>query len=295
MYGNGGKLEFEIRERNGVARLFSRSISSRKNCRSIRFTFFCEFGSCSNPLFYESRAFGDRVELGRAVVWKRKSWIIQNLLAKVGRRGGVDESDDGVGGGRGSRKRGGLCCQGAYWRKQCWSAAGNHGSRAQVRHLVKLLIIIVFLVFFFFLVVTVVLFLRAFGIGVFSYLSPSSSSSSSSSSPSHIFFLSVLGFSPPPPPPHHHHHHFHILLLLLRRPSFVFGIRSFSSSSSLSSSSSSLWSSYFVSRVRSRSLEVCTGGKNRYRYEFPSFLQPLPDSLYLIWLRIWQTVFHWQL
>jgi hypothetical protein len=42
-------------------------------------------------------------------------------------------------------------------------------------------------------------------------------------------------------------------------------------------------------------LEVCTGGKNRYRYEFPSFLQPLPDSLYLIWLRIWQTVFHWQL
>jgi len=191
----------------------------------------------------------------------------------------VDESDDGVGGGRGSRKRGGLCCQAAHWRKQCWSAAGNHGSRAQVRHLVKLLIIIVFLFvfFFFFLVVTVVLFLRAFGIGVFSYLSPSSSSSSSSS-PSPIFSF-VLEFSPPPLP---HHHHF-LVLLLRRRPSFVFGIRFFSSSSSLSSSSSSsLWSSYFVSRVRSRGLEVCTGGKNRYRYEFPCFLQPLPISLYLI-------------
>jgi hypothetical protein len=124
---------------------------------------------------------------------------------------GVDESDDGVGSGRGSRKRGGLCCRAAHWRKQCWSAAGNHGSRAQVRHLVKLLIIIVFLIFFFFFifVLTVVLFLRAFGIGVFSYSSPSSSSSSSSS-PS---------------------------------PNFSFGIRVFSSSSSSSSSSFSYSSS----------------------------------------------------
>jgi len=97
-----------------------------------------------------------------------------------------------------------------------------------------------------------------------------------------FFFLSVLGFSPPLPPPHYHHHFFILLLLLCRRPSFVFGIRSFSSSSSLSSSSSSLWSSYFVYRVRSRGLEVCTGGKNGYRYEFPCFLQPLPISLYLI-------------
>ncbi len=35
MYGNGGKLEFEIRERNGVGRLLSRSNSSRKNWWSI--------------------------------------------------------------------------------------------------------------------------------------------------------------------------------------------------------------------------------------------------------------------
>jgi len=187
MYGTGGKLEFEIRERNGVGRRLSRSNSSRKNYRSI-------FLSSVLVAFRSSTSRGLWVIVSssraRAVVWKRKSWIIfQNLLAKVGRRErGVDESDDGVGGGRGSRKRSGLCCQAAHWRKQCWSAAGNHGSRAQVRHLVNLLIIIVFLFFFFFLVVTVVLFLRAFGIGVFSYSSPSSSSSSSSS-PSHIFFF----------------------------------------------------------------------------------------------------------
>lgn len=55
MYGTGGKLEFEIRERNGVGRLLSRSNSSRKNCRLISF-----FLSSANsvPLFYESRAFG---------------------------------------------------------------------------------------------------------------------------------------------------------------------------------------------------------------------------------------------
>ncbi len=286
MYGNGGKLEFEIRERNGVGRLLSRSNSSRKNCLLISI-----FLSSANsvPLFYESRAFGRSCRArarARSGVEEKKLDYFSEFISEGGKeKGGLDESDDGVGGGRGSRKRGGLCCQAAHWRKQCWYAAGNHGSRAQVRHLVNLLIIIVFLLlllFFFFLVVTVVLFLRAFGIGVFSYSSPSSSSSSSS--PSHFFF-SVLGFSPPlppPPPPHHHHHFFILLLLLCRRPSFVFGIRSFSSSSSLSSSSSSLWSSYFVYRVRSRGLEVCTGGKNGYRYEFPCFLQTLPISLYLI-------------
>lgn len=89
IYGTGAKLEFEIRERNGVGHHLSRSISSPKNCRLISFflSFIREFGSFSKTLFYESRALDDRVELARAVLWKRGSWIIQNLLVKVGRRG----------------------------------------------------------------------------------------------------------------------------------------------------------------------------------------------------------------
>jgi hypothetical protein len=196
MYGTGGKLEFEIRERNGVGRLFE---SHKFFAEELPLISFFLSSANSVPLFYESRAFGRSCRArarARSGVEEKKLDYFSEFISEGGKeKGGLDESDDGGVGGRGGRKRGGLCCQAQHWRKQCWYAAGNHGSRAQVRHLVNLLIIIVFLLlllllllfFFFFLVVTVVLFLRAFGIGVFSNSSPSSSSSSSS--PSHFFFF----------------------------------------------------------------------------------------------------------
>jgi hypothetical protein len=41
---------------------------------------------------------------------EEKKLDYSEFIIEGGKESGVDESDDGVGGGRGSRKRGGLCC-----------------------------------------------------------------------------------------------------------------------------------------------------------------------------------------
>jgi hypothetical protein len=88
IYGTGGKLEFEIREGNGVLPSFE-SLDFLAEELPVDFFLSSESSVLSAKRSSTSRGLWAIVSSSRAraVVWKRESWIIRNLLAKVGRRG----------------------------------------------------------------------------------------------------------------------------------------------------------------------------------------------------------------